>query len=158
MLMVCMSWGCGSSATSDQTPEAAIDAFFDAAGRGDDAAYLRLTSGRLRESLESARSELGVEAFRDHLRQSAAGIKGLAKTRGDDDPSAGDTASGDTAAIDVELVFADRNERQRILLALEGSRWVITSIDTARRIEPEIPYGTPVFEEPKEDPDAPTRP
>ncbi|MHC4177569.1 MAG: hypothetical protein ACYSWU_08685, partial [Planctomycetota bacterium] len=50
--------GCGSSPKSSQTPEATVDEFFDAAQRGDDEAYLRLTSGGLREALQSARSEL----------------------------------------------------------------------------------------------------
>ena len=31
------------------------------------------------------------------------------------------------AAMDVELVFADRNERQRILLVRKGSGWAVTA-------------------------------
>ncbi|MHC4176643.1 MAG: hypothetical protein ACYSWU_04005, partial [Planctomycetota bacterium] len=90
------------------------------------------------------RSELGAEAFRENLRRSAAGIKGLAKTR------SSDTSLADgTVAIDVELVFADRNERQRMLLEPNGSGWVIVSIDTARTVKPSIPYGTPVFDQPE---------
>lgn len=143
VLAVYASGGCGRSPKAGRTPEAAVDEFFDAAARGDDQAYLRLTSGRLRESLSSARSELGVEAFRDNLRRSAAGIKGLAKARGNDASSA-----DGTMVLDVELVFADRNERQRMLLIPKGNGWVITSIEPARVVQPSIPYGTPVFEEP----------
>jgi hypothetical protein len=138
--------GCGRSPQSTQTPEATVDELFDAAERGDDQAYLRLTSRGLRESLQSARSELGVAAFRDHLRRSAAGIKGLAKTRSDDA-----SLPDGTVALDVELVFADRNERQRMLLQPKGNGWVIISIDTARMVNPSIPYGTPVFEEPEQE-------
>ncbi len=135
--------GCGRSASPGRTPEAAVDEFFDAAAHGDDAAYLRLTSGELRESLESARSELGADEFRNSLRRSAAGIKGLAKTRSDDA-----SLAGPSVALDVELVFADRNERQRMLLVPQGNGWVITSIGTAQTIQPPVRYGTPVFEEP----------
>ena len=41
------------------TPEAVVSAFFDAAERGDDAAYLRLTCGELLRSLGQSRTELG---------------------------------------------------------------------------------------------------
>ena len=118
-----------------------VNRLFDAAGKGDDAAYLRLVSGKLRESLEYERSQLGVEAFRESLRQSAAGIKGLAVTQSSDFPTG-------TMALDVEIVFADRNEIQKVLLAPEGGTWVITSMETAEIITPPIPYGTPVFAEP----------
>lgn len=122
-----------------------MDEFFDAAARGDDQDYLRLTSGQFRESLLSARSDLGAEAFRDNLRSSAAGIKGLAKSR-TTDASLADAV----VAIDVELVFVDRNERQRMLLVPQGNGWVITFIEPARVVEPSLPYGTPVFEEPEQ--------
>ncbi len=120
-----------------ETPEAAVSAFFDAAELGDDDTYLRLTSGRLRKSLEGTRSQLGVDAFRESLRQWAAKIKGLAFTRND-------TAPPGLIALDVEIVFADRNERQKMLLSPEGSGWTIHSIEAAQMVEPAIPYGTPV--------------
>ena len=123
------------------TPEAAVSAFFDAAARGDDTAYLALAAGDLRKSLRDSRSQLGTPAFRDGLRRSAAAIKGLATTRSADQPPEG-------LALDVELVFADRNERQRILLAQSGSGWLLTAIGPAAATKPAIPYGTPVFEEP----------
>ena len=119
---------------------ATVNAFFNAASEGDDDTYLRLVSGNLRKSLEESRSELGTEAFRAELRRSAAGIKGLAT-----EPAEG--APGEMVAVDVEIVFADRNERQRMLLAPRGNDWVITSIERVRMIEPVVPYGTPVFGE-----------
>ncbi len=122
-----------------KTPEAAVSKFFEAAGRGDDVAYLSLTSDALRRSLEETRSRLGPEAFRDQLRRSAAGIKGLAVTLREDAPPG-------FKAVDVEIVFIDRNERQRMLLLEKRGGWSISSIGEARRIEPPIPYGTPVFE------------
>jgi hypothetical protein len=124
-----------------ETPEAAVSAFFDAASRGDDSAYLALVDGALRESLAETRRQLGPARFRDSLRRSAAGIKGLALSRAADQPL-------DGAALDAELVFADRNERQRITLAPRRGGWLITAISTAATARPLIPYGTPVFEEP----------
>lgn len=126
------------------TPEAAVSAFFDAASRGDDGVYLRLASGELRNSLENTKAQLGTPQFQESLRRSAAGIKGLAVMRTGGAPA-------DFVAVDVEIVFTDRKERQRMLLVPRGSGWQIASIEAAERIEPPIPYGTPVFEEPAEE-------
>ena len=123
-----------------KTPEDTVSAFFDAAGRGDDATYLKLVSGDLRDSLQYARDQVGVEAFRANLRRSAAGIKGLAVSRRDDAPA-------DMVGLNVEIVFVDRNERQQMLLARRGDGWLITSIDTAVTTKPSKAYGTPVYDE-----------
>jgi hypothetical protein len=122
------------------TPEATIDAFFDTAQRGDDAAYLRLVTGPLRTSLESDRAQLGSAAFRENLRRSVVGIKCTALSRSDDAPPG-------QVALDLELVFIDRNERQRILLVDTGRGFAITAIQAASTVKPPIPYGTPVFDE-----------
>jgi len=122
------------------TPEAAVNAMFDAAEQGDDEAYLALTGGQLERQLRGTRSQEGAEAFREDLRRSAAGIKGLGVSR------AGDAPAG-TVALDVEIVFRDRNERQRYLAARVDGGWVITAISVAATTRPSIPYGTPVFEE-----------
>jgi hypothetical protein len=121
------------------TPEATVSEFFDAAGRGDDAAYLRLLDGKLRRSLSAQRSQEGKEAFREGIRRTATGIKGLATMPNSDAPDG-------MVALDVDIVFADRNENQRILLAPKGNGWAIVSIDAAQMSKPPIPYGTPVFE------------
>ena len=123
------------------TPNAAVSAFFDAQQKGDDGAYLRLTCGPLRRSLEEARKQAGAEAFRQGLRRSSEGIKGLAVSQ-----SGG--AAGDLVELDVEIVFADRNERQKMVLARQGTGWAIAAIERAQVEKPPIPYGTPVFEEP----------
>lgn len=34
-----------------------------------------------------------------------------------------------------------------MLLQQKGSGWVITSVETARTVDPPMAYGTPVFEE-----------
>jgi hypothetical protein len=123
-----------------ETPEATVNALFDAAARGDDRAYLRLVVGPLRSTLESSRAQLGPAAFRESIRRSAAGIKGLAVTRGDNAPP-------DQVALDLDLVFADRNERQRMLLVDTGKGFGITAIEEAATVKPPIAYGTPVVDE-----------
>jgi hypothetical protein len=123
-----------------KTPEDTVSAFFDAAGSGDDAAYLKLVSGGLRDSLRYDRDQVGVQAFRANLRRSASGIKGLAVSRREDAPAG-------MVGLNVEIVFADRNERQQMLLARQGSGWVITSIDSALTTKPSKPYGSPAYED-----------
>jgi len=132
------------------TPEDAVTALFDAAGRGDDQGYLSLTAGPLRSSLENTRSELGAAAFRDRLRQSAAGMKGLATRRGPP------TADGGLT-LHVELVYADRNERQQMVLIEQSGGWAITAMGASDTAKPPIPYGTPVFEEPPAKKPSPAR-
>ena len=123
-----------------ETPEAAVAAFFDAASRGDDAFYLRLASGPLRASLDDARSQLGARAFRESLRRTASGMKGLATTRGSDAPAG-------RVVLDVELVFADRIERQQMRLAANETGWTIESVTGTNMVKPPVAYGTPVFAE-----------
>jgi hypothetical protein len=123
------------------TPQDAVKALFDAAARGDSAAYLRLLSGPLRDSLEDTRRQLGPDRFAESLRQSLAGLKGLGMT-------GGAAAPDGQAVVEAELVFADRNERQRISLNSQGRGWTITAIGRAAYEKPVVPYGTPVYEEP----------
>jgi hypothetical protein len=118
----------------------AVNAFFQAAADGDDKAYLNLLDGRLRRSLDQTRSDLGVEEFCENLRRSSAGVKGVAVTPGP-------AASAGEVVLNVEIVFADRNENQQMRLVRQGKGWVITSIDQSQMIKPVVPYGTPVFEE-----------
>ena len=115
-----------------------VNGLFDAASKGDDDAYLRLVSGDLRRSLRQTRSEIGTEAFREELRRSASEIVGLATMPGEDAPPG-------KVAVDVEIVFADRIEYQKMLLVPDGDDWLVTSIEQARMIKPPVPYGTPVF-------------
>lgn len=122
-----------------ETPEAAVADFFDAAGRGDDALYLRLVSGPLRTSLENTRSQLGASAFRESLRRTTSGLKGLATNRASD--------VSDRVVLDVELIFADRIERQQMCLAAKPTGWTIESITGTNMLKPPVAYGTPVFEE-----------
>lgn len=127
-----------------QTPSSTVSKLLRAAENEDADAYLRLTGGDLRKSLEQMRSELGSDGFREHLRGFADGVKGVA-VFGED------AREVDQVTLDVEFIFADRNERQRVTLARRGRRWVITSMEKAQMVKPPIRYGTPVFEEPPAD-------
>ena len=122
-----------------ETPEAVVSEFFDAADRGDDRAYLRLVDGELRKSLAAERSQQGGEAFRESIRRTGAGIKALVSMPSSDAPDG-------IVALDVDIVFADRIESQRMLLKPKGNGWLIVSISAAQMSKPPVAYGTPVFE------------
>lgn len=143
--LVCLAFALRGRSPPPGTPEDTVSAFFEAASRGDDSAYLALVGGEVRRSLLAARAELGREAFRANLRRTASGIKGLAISRAS--PPTCEQTDG-VVALDVEIVFADRNERQRITLGLTaGGVWTIRRIGRAEAAWPAIPYGTPVFGE-----------
>ena len=120
------------------TPEKTIAAFFDAARDGDTRAYLRLTTGELRKSLDQLRKQQGVDTFQANLKRTNEGIMGQAVRELPGAPAG-------TAAYEVELIFKDRNEVQTFRLEQSGTGWAIASIEVARVYQPEIPYGTPVF-------------
>ena len=121
-----------------QTPEAAVSAFFDAAAKGQDEAYLAATTGAMRKSLESTRSQLGVKRFRESIKKTTQGVKAYAFI-----PREG--AEDDVALLDVEIVFVDRKEVQRVRVRRTGSAWAIAEMSQAETVKPLIPYGTPVF-------------
>jgi hypothetical protein len=121
------------------TPEAAARAFFAAAEQGDADAYLGVLNGPLKNSFEETKKQLGAKAFSDSLRTSVSGLKGYAVTRTSE-------AANDLAALDVELVFTDRSERQRFGLIRESGGWLIASIDRADVAKPDKPYGATVYD------------
>jgi len=122
-----------------ETPEAVVKALYEAASRGDDKGYLALAGGEFLTSSLESRKDMGAEAYRESLRRSVEGVKGLAMTR------VGQGADG-SVTLEVELTFVDRNERQRVVLAPKGRSWVVVAMSRAQRVVPSVPYGTPVFE------------
>ncbi len=120
------------------SPTAAVSALIDAARAADAQAYLNLTSGPLREKLDQTQAEMGDDGFRQYLQQFGDGIKGLAVPTGDE-------VQGDTITLDVEFIFADRNELQQMTFERRRNGWTITSMETAEMVKPPVPYGTPVF-------------
>ena len=132
------------------TPDDAVNLLFQAAQSGDAPGYLAVLSGPLRTSFESTQSQIGAAAFAASLRESVAGMKGLAI-------SPIGESSLDRAERDVELVFSDRNERQRFVLLRQGSGWLVTQIDKADRVKSPIPYGAPVFDAGESEADPPAK-
>jgi hypothetical protein len=123
-----------------ESPEDVVNKFFDAARQGDDAACLGLVAGEYRRSLENDRSQVGPAAFRESLKRMAAGMKGIGIKTSAETPVEG-------VALDVELVYADRNEKQRMVLVRQGGGWAILSVDSAQMQKPPVAYGTPVFDD-----------
>lgn len=126
--------------SAPRTPEGVVSALLEAASRGDDETYLSLAEGEFLTSLLASRRDLGPGGFRESLHRTVRGVKGLAITRG--------AARADgRLALQVELVFADRNERQPLLLSRRGGEWVVVWMGPAQRVVPAVRYGTPVFGE-----------
>ncbi len=124
------------------TPDEAVNVFFQAAQRGDAPAYLAAMTGTLRSSFESTQSQMGATAFAASLRESVEGLKGFAVSPvGEPSP--------DRAELEVELVFADRNQRQRFGLIRQNGGWLVDRIDKADTVKPPIPYGSAVFDSEK---------
>lgn len=139
VLIVALALFLRAGGTLPPTPEAAVDALFDAAGRGDDRAYLRLLAPRLRREMENTRSQMGTEPFRQSLVLSMAGVKGLGIMRAEE-------PEPDRVILRAELTFADRNEVQRITAERQAGGWIIAEIETAQMEKPPIAYGTPVYD------------
>lgn len=137
--LVAVAIGARGKGRLSPTPGDAVNRLFQAAQRGDAPAYLAALTGPLRTSFESTQSQVGTDAFAASLRESVAGMKGLAIS-----PSG--EASLDRAELDVELVFPDRNQRQRFVLLRQSGGWLIASIDKANTVKPPIPYGATVFD------------
>jgi len=119
-------------------PESVVSAWYDAAARGDEAACLALTDGPLRSSLRSTLDQQGREAFRAGLRASAAGLRGISTRRLGEET--------DAVALEVELVYEDRNERQTARLVRRAGRWRLAELGGAEAVRPPVRYGTPVYE------------
>ncbi|NQT39720.1 MAG: hypothetical protein HQ581_19650 [Planctomycetes bacterium] len=127
-----------------ETPEATVNALFDAAEAGDAAAYLRLVEGKLKAESLAVKNQVGARQFGEDLRSWAAGIENFGITRQDD-------PAPDQVALEVKITFADRDEIQRWVLVAQADGWVVTSMDTAVTQEQEIPFGTPVFGTPDQE-------
>jgi len=121
------------------TPDEAVKSHFQAAERGDAPAYLATLTGALRSSFESTQAQIGAEGFAASLRESVAGMKSFAIS------PAGEVSPAE-AELDVELVFADRNQRQRFVLIRQSGGWLVARIDKAETIKPPIPYGATVYD------------
>ncbi len=110
----------------------------DAAREGDVAAYIAVHTGGMSQRLEQSRDEMTPQGFADYLRKRNREIKGIAIL----EPQ---LASEDRARVDVEYVYVDRKEGQRLYLVRLDGLWRIERVDAAARVETPVPYGTPVY-------------
>ena len=56
------------------------------------------------------------------------------------------------AELIVERIYANRNEKQAYLLVRQSGSWRIAEVRTLEVFQPEIPYGTPIYQDPKTEP------
>jgi hypothetical protein len=123
------------TAQPEAKPQDAIYAMLDAARNGDVARYLASYTGPMAESLARAKSE--SPDFAKYLRDSNAGIKGIAVMEPQPQPDG-------QVELRVEYVYQDRNEAQFFFLARTPEGWKISRVETSERVKTLIPYGTPV--------------
>ena len=119
-----------------QDPQSVIYAMSAAARSGEVKQYLSNYAGAMEASLRQSLSESGDAAFTQYLRDSSAGIKGIAVN----DPQ----ILGSTASVRVEYVYQDRNEAQVFYLEQGANGWKIVRTGGDERVKTLIPYGTPV--------------
>ena len=134
-----------SAAPTAETPEQCLEQMFQAMKDGDVSAYLRCFTGELRERLEQNAKEQRNEKFAVYLKETVAPIKGRAvKT---------EEASADHARLVVDRVYERRPwEYQGYRLRRESGAWKVFAIDPVELHEPPVPYGTPAFPTPENEP------
>lgn len=130
------------------SPDAAVAALVSAERAGDVEAYREGLTGEALEAFESRLRGVGAGQVAAGLRGGLAGLKGHATSEVRQEGS-------DAATLVLELIFADRHERQRVELRRTGGVWKISGRTPMERITPEVPYGTPVFTPPAEEGPAP---
>lgn len=124
-------------AAPDATPRDTIYQMLDAARAGDPSAYVSHYTGAMEAQLRQTISEKSDAGFKQYLLSSNAEIKGVALA----EPK---LLSDNEAEVDVEYVYQDRNEMQKMYLEKHGDRWKIARVDGAERVKTLVPYGTPV--------------
>jgi hypothetical protein len=126
-----------NAARQPSSPQDTIYRMLDAARSGNAAAYLGEYTGQMEAHLKQVLAEKGDAAFQRYLISANAEIKGVAVSP----PK--ETAAGEVE-IQVEYVYQERNEVQRIGLEQRGGRWKIARVDSAERVQTLVPYGSAV--------------
>ena len=126
--------GSGQPAPS---PDVTVYAMLDAARNGDVESWLAVYTGNLASSFRAAAKEQSDAGFRAWLKSTDASLKGVAL-------QPPERLSDDTVRMQVEYVFADRNEKQTVYLCLVNGAWKIERLDAAARVPTLVPYGTHV--------------
>lgn len=121
------------------TPESAIWRMLDASRDGDPERYLRCYAGEMERQLRQNLKDMGEARFREYLRNHQREVKGIAV-------SPPQMSGNEEARINVEYVYADRNETQQVMVRRAGRQWRIFRVDGSERIKTLVPYGAPVTE------------
>ncbi|MGA1844938.1 MAG: hypothetical protein ACMUIS_10295 [bacterium] len=134
-------------------PIETIWGMYNASLRGDIDGYLNCFTPESRQSIEPTLKSMGEEAFREYLRNKAAGIMGISiytpaeeewGNTGEQIPY--DRENGDMISLPVEIVYKERNERQVFHLKRLDEGWRIISASSPVFTSQPIPYGTNVNE------------
>jgi hypothetical protein len=117
--------------------QGAIYAMLEASRAGDVQAYLASYAGQMRSALEQSVRETGPERLSVYLKHMNAATKGIAVS----DP---ELVTSREVKVRLEYVYQERNEAQTVYVENSGGNWKITRVDGSERVNPLIPYGTPV--------------
>ena len=109
----------------------------DAVREGNLPKYLEAHTGAMEASLRRAAAEIGEARLLASLQEKNAPVKGIAIQEPE-------RLSDRESKARVEYIFENRNEVQIVYLEKTGERWKIARVENAQRIEPVVPYGTPV--------------
>lgn len=123
-------------ATSDD-PRATVAALLQTQRDGDAQACRVHLAGEALKEFDARRQMLPSSQFAAELRSGLVDLKGHATTDLN-------RHAPDAATLVLELIFADRNERQQLELRRTDGAWKVTRRAPAERVAPTVPYGTPV--------------
>lgn len=118
-------------------PRGVVAALLEAQRDGDADGCRSCLAGAALQEFEARRRTLPRSQFAAELRSGLVDLKGHATTELNQQ-------APDAATLVLELIFADRNERQQLELRRIDGAWKVTRRAPADRLAPPIPYGTPV--------------
>lgn len=111
----------------------------EAAQQGDVARYRQCFTGDLLRELDTRlAAKNSPQNPGDKLKAAVTGLMGVAVSPAELLPTA------DRAEAVLDLVFADHNARQKVVLRRVDGEWKIESWTEPTRLRPDILYGTPV--------------
>lgn len=142
--------GAGRSGAAADSPTACLERLFRAAETGDAATYLDCFTGPQRERLMKDADSQSRAAFAAALREAIGGLKG--RVVSDPGPAAPNADRGpaapnaDRALLSVERIYERHTERQSYHFTREPDGWRIDALGAIEKLQPPIPYATPVYD------------
>lgn len=137
-----------TSADADRSGQSEIEELvmrqFDAARSGDVDAWRAAYAGVELERINAQVAAVGRDEFAVALKSEAVSILSCVT-------SGWTIEDEDEASMLLELIYADRNRKCRLLLKKTNGRWRITERAQLDEFAPEIPYGTPVVPDVSDD-------